>query len=236
MRIDLRWTPLPLLALLAAGCVDIPDPKPQMDAPPDDGDSMPPDDPDDGRGDDPSDDNPSGDPPPVVSLSCVVAGQTFPDGSAVPSSDSCNSCLCNDGDVVCTDINCEPQGCDLYLEQPDGVCSRPADDPCITQDPDCTDPIPEPEPEEPACEAAGQSFPAGAEVPSGDSCNTCSCDAGNVVCTEIACDPVFCAEFVEEPDGVCARFPLDPCGFQDPECAVAPDTTEPIEPAVPTEP
>jgi hypothetical protein len=235
MRIDLRSTPLPLLALLMPGCVDIPDPKPQTDEPPD---AMQPDEPDDGR--DPDGDDPSGEPPPVARLSCQVAGQTFAHASAVPSGDSCNRCTCYDGDVVCTELECEPDGCDLYLEQADGVCSRPADDPCITQDPDCTDttpePEPEPEPEPVVCDVAGQSFLEGTEVPSGDSCNTCGCDAGEVICTEIACDPVFCAEFVEEPDGVCARFPLDPCSFQDPDCAAAPPSTEPLEPIEPTLP
>jgi hypothetical protein len=27
--------------------------------------------------------------------------------------------------------------CALFIEQSDGVCSRPADDPCKAQDPDC---------------------------------------------------------------------------------------------------
>lgn len=216
MRIDLRWTALPL-ALLIAACTDIPDPQPPSNTPPD-GQSMPPDEGDDGL---PGEDDPSPDPapPPAMRLSCQVAGQTFPDGGAVPSDDSCNSCACADGDVVCTDVDCEPDGCDLYLEVADGVCSRPADDPCIGQDPDCSEP--EPEPEKLACDAGGLTFPHGDEVPSGDSCNRCSCDDGSVSCTEATCDPVFCAEFVEEPDGVCARFPLDPCIAQDPDCASA---------------
>jgi kielin/chordin-like protein len=233
MRIALRSTSLPL-ALLIAACADIPDPQPPSNTPPD-GESMPP--PDEG-GDEPSEDDPGSDPstpPPDTRQSCQVAGQTFRDGGAVPSGDSCNSCVCADGDVVCTDINCEPEACDLYLEVADGVCSRPADDPCIGQDPDCTEPEPEPEPEKLSCDAGGQTFPHGAEVPSGDSCNTCGCDDGSVSCTEIACDPVFCAEFVEEPDGVCSRFPLDPCIAQDPECVSAPEPTEPAEPIEPTE-
>jgi hypothetical protein len=228
MRTALRRTPLPLLTLLIAACIDIPDPAVQPTPP------------DAGPEDDPSDDEPNGDPPPVMRLACQRAGQTYADGSAVPSGDSCNRCTCYDGNVVCTELDCEPKGCDLYLELPDGVCSRPANDPCISQDPDCTgsepdpepepEPEPEPDPEEVVCTAAGQGFPDGAEVPSGDSCNTCSCDAGSVICTEIACDPVFCAEFVEDPDGICARFPLDPCGFQDPDCMSA------LEPSVPAEP
>jgi hypothetical protein len=43
---------------------------------------------------------------------CVVDGVVYPDGSAVPSSDSCNTCGCNDGQVVCTLMACpEPTVC-----------------------------------------------------------------------------------------------------------------------------
>jgi hypothetical protein len=37
---------------------------------------------------------------------------------------------------------CEPIICLTYIEKSDGVCSRPANDPCRSQDPDCTpDPV-----------------------------------------------------------------------------------------------
>jgi hypothetical protein len=86
---------------------------------------------------------------------------------------------------------------------------------------------PPPPPTGQACEVAGQTFPDGSGVPSGDSCNSCGCNDGSVICTAVACEPVFCALFVEESDGVCSRFPLDPCKSQDPDC---------VEPLAPTEP
>ena len=48
--------------------------------------------------------------PPVVppGQACEVAGQTFPDGSEVPSGDSCNTCTCSDGNVGCTRAICGP--------------------------------------------------------------------------------------------------------------------------------
>src|SRR5690606_29022472 len=153
--------------------------------------------------------------------SCEAAGQTFPDGSAVPSGDSCNTCACNDGSIACTEIGCEPVFCALFVEEPDGVCSRFPLDPCISQDPDCV------QGGGASCEAGGQTFPDGAEVPSGDSCNTCSCSDGNIGCTRVGCEPVFCALFLEESDGVCSRFPLDPCKSQDPDCVEADEPTEP---------
>jgi hypothetical protein len=153
--------------------------------------------------------------------SCEVAGETFGNGQAVPSGDTCNTCACNDGGVVCTDAACEPVVCALFLEESDGVCSRFPLDPCKSQDPDCVDP------DAGSCVAAGQTFPNGSEVPSGDSCNSCGCTDGSVSCTLALCEPVFCALFVEESDGVCSRFPLDPCISQDPDC---------LEPSVPTDP
>jgi hypothetical protein len=150
--------------------------------------------------------------PPPAGESCEAAGQTFPDGSAVPSGDTCNSCGCNDGSVFCTEVACEPVFCALFVEESDGVCSRFPLDPCISQDPDCSS-------NAGSCEAAGQTFPNGSDVPSGDTCNSCGCNDGSVICTERACEPVFCALFVEESDGVCSRFPLDPCISQDPDCS-----------------
>jgi hypothetical protein len=157
--------------------------------------------------------------------SCEAAGQTFPDGSAVPSGDSCNSCGCNDGSIACTEIACEPQVCALFVEVADGVCSRFPLDPCISQDPDCI------QSGGASCEAAGQTFADGEAVPSGDSCNGCACNDGTVICTAIFCEPSVCALFVEESDGVCSRFPLDPCKSQDPDCLEPPpDPTDPGAP------
>ena len=55
----------------------------------------------------------------------------------------------------------------------------------------------------------------------------CGCNDGKVLCTAVACPPVVCALFLEQPDGVCRRFPLDPCITQDPDC------TQGSEPTVP---
>jgi hypothetical protein len=41
-----------------------------------------------------------------------------------------------------------------------------------------------------------------------------------VNCTRIGCEEVACLAFIEESDGVCSRFPLDPCKSQDPDCAI----------------
>jgi hypothetical protein len=43
---------------------------------------------------------------------CIVNGVVYPEGSSVPSGDTCNTCACNDGSVVCTLKLCpEPAIC-----------------------------------------------------------------------------------------------------------------------------
>jgi hypothetical protein len=239
MRIDFKYASLPLLAALVVGCSGSADPDPAQSAPASEGESVFALDSADGMDVDKvgtregapearrrrhhhhhgggSGQQPT---PPPVGKSCEVAGQTFPDGSAVPSGDSCNGCGCNDGSVLCTAVACEPVVCALFVELSDGVCSRFPLDPCISQDPDCL-------PDAGSCEVAGQTFPNGSSVPSGDSCNTCGCNDGSVLCTLALCEPVASAFFVEESDGVCSRFPLDPCQSQDPDCVTSSEPTEP---------
>lgn len=43
---------------------------------------------------------------------CLVNGEIYPDGSSVPSGDTCNTCTCQDGRKVCTLMACpEPVAC-----------------------------------------------------------------------------------------------------------------------------
>ncbi|MCA9679126.1 MAG: hypothetical protein KC464_29120, partial [Myxococcales bacterium] len=51
------------------------------------------------------------------------------------------------------------------------------------------------------CSYGGRTYPVGAVFPAGDGCNSCSCTASGVACTELACafdggvdaDPASCA-------------------------------------------
>jgi hypothetical protein len=65
-----------------------------------------------------------------ASGSCVVGAAIYPDGAAVPSSDGCNTCSCQRGDVACTQRACGfcRQGDQIY--QPGDTF--PADDGCNT--------------------------------------------------------------------------------------------------------
>jgi hypothetical protein len=59
--------------------------------------------------------------------SCVVDGVVYPDGSSVPSGDSCNSCTCSAGRRLCTLIACpEAVACGARLGDtcsPDEYCA-----------------------------------------------------------------------------------------------------------------
>jgi hypothetical protein len=183
MRIDFKWTPLPLLAVLVGACSALSNPDDRAVAPRGDGASM---------GALESDDPPRGSPwrpPPVFAPFCQTPGRTFPDCGA-------------DAGL----------GIDAGLGGDAGIDAGVGTDAGSDAG---------------SCEAAGLTFPAGSDVPSGDDCNTCGCDDGRLICTERACDPVFCALFIEASDGVCTRFPLDPCITQDPDCTGTPGTTEP---------
>lgn len=104
--------------------------------------------------------------------------------------------------VTCTGPDC-PVACDTYVEASNGVCSRPVDDPCRAQDPDCgDDPI--------ACAAYIELSDGVCSRQPSDPCIGQDPDCGD--------DPIVCAAYVEESDGVCSRDPSDPCLSQDPDC------------------
>ena len=166
--------------------------------------------------------------------------------SGATSSDVCgDNDWYGDGecDTFCRDadsVDCAPDCvggvvCAAFIEEANGYCSRTAEDPCIGQDPDCTGG--NVLPDEPiAC-------PAIAELPNGvcnrdsdDPCRSqdpdCPVQGGGSGSNpgmggggSVPGDPgmgggVACAEYIEVPDGVCARDPNDPCIFQDPDCNV----------------
>jgi hypothetical protein len=143
-----------------------------------------------------------------------------------------------------SDPACDGPGvaCAEFILEPDGVCSRPTDDPCLFQDPDCVFACPaiaempdgvcsRPESDpcrtiDPDCEPA--TCPANYDVPDG----VCSWPEGDP-CRPMDpdCGPVACAAYIEVSDGVCSRPWNDPCILQDPDCdsiacpeiALAPD-------------
>jgi hypothetical protein len=100
-----------------------------------------------------------------------------------------------------------PIVCPAVLAAPDGVCTSDPNDPCIFyEDPDCI-------------QTGGGTGSGGSGGGTGGNCGGGSAGAsGGTTPT----DPpgVACAEYIEQPDGICKRDPGDPCIFQDPDCPV----------------
>lgn len=153
--------------------------------------------------------------------------------------------FCNDTDST----DCAPDcgggvACALFIEESNGYCSRRADDPCISQDPDCAGSTPPSGGDDPiACPAIAEVADGVCKREASDPCRSIDPDCpvsgpampadpgnggsepgdpgqggGNSGSTPT--EPVACTLLIEESDGVCKREPTDPCIFQDPDCNV----------------
>jgi hypothetical protein len=132
------------------------------------------------------------------------------------------------GDKVCDtfcedqDTDCVPKGgtatvCAAFIEAPNGVCSRKADDPCIFQDPDCgqaTPPHPTtgPDPGGVVCAEFSEAPDGICSRPDSDPCQFQDPDCRHSV--------PACPDIVEAPDGKCSLPASDPCQSIDPDCVV----------------
>ena len=160
---------------------------------------------------------------------CLVDGTWHEDGTTgIPASDGCNTCVCEDGGLSCTEIACAPAGACLggdgihYANGSHGVPALDGCNTCSCVDGEltiCTE-IACPPPGSDCVGPDGTIYPDGSTgVPSPDGCNTCVCDAGTITgCTEIACPPTAdCSVFgvlysdghVPAPDG------CNSCGCED---------------------
>jgi hypothetical protein len=186
-----------------------------------------------------------------------AAAQAMADGSA--EGDVCGQnrwygdgvcdTFCQDADVADCSVGCGGVVCALFIEESNGYCSRKAEDPCISQDPDCVDavppdPAPYPGDEPVACAAIAEIGDGVCKRDPADPCRfqdpDCTVDVhpieppgmgggsepgdpgggGGSEPTDPAVPPIACAEYIELSDGVCGRDPADPCIFQDPDCNV----------------
>ncbi len=102
---------------------------------------------------------------------------------------------CPDGDVS----DCDDDGvvCATFIEIANGVCSRPADDPCRAQDPDCNQ----------DCSEFIELANGVCERPANDPC----------IFQDPDCEEAVCPAIAEEPDGVCDEDPNTECPT-DPDC------------------
>jgi hypothetical protein len=45
---------------------------------------------------------------PSEQRACVYDGKPYPHGQQFPANDGCNTCVCADGEIQCTQMACEP--------------------------------------------------------------------------------------------------------------------------------
>ncbi len=132
--------------------------------------------------------------------SCAYDGKRYANGEGFPSTDGCNSCSCNDGNVACTlracalDAGPAPGSCTYdgktyangaTFRSTDGCNGCGCNDGMVA----CTllacalDAGPGP-----SCTYDGKTYSAGDSFPATDGCNDCTCQSsGQVFCTLRAC-------------------------------------------------
>jgi hypothetical protein len=124
--------------------------------------------------------------------------------------------FCQDKDTDCVPKAATPTVCAEFIEAPNGICSRKADDPCIFQDPDCnqaTPPHPTPGgPGSVVCAEFSEAPDGVCSRPSNDPCQFQDPDCRHSV--------AICPTIEEEPDGKCSLPASDPCQGIDPDCVV----------------
>jgi len=121
-----------------------------------------------------------------IPADCTSGDTTYSHGETIPG--GCNDCSCNDGEIICTDVECFPGTCEYNGQTYNAGESWGLGDGCnsCACNPDgtvaCTGAYCAQE-----CTYAGVIYDEGSSFPALDGCNTCTCEAGAVGCTELAC-------------------------------------------------
>lgn len=110
----------------------------------------------------------------IAPSSCTVGNVTYKSGEGFKGEDGCNSCSCQNGQVMCTAMACD--NTTIINDEP------MPDDIQLPSDNDMQD-IPMPQ----TCMYNGRAYKEGDSFSSTDGCNTCGCSGGQVNCTLRAC-------------------------------------------------
>ncbi|XP_075885031.1 kielin/chordin-like protein [Nelusetta ayraudi] len=114
---------------------------------------------------------------------CVHSGLHYDHGTNWRSAENpCDVCVCSEGRV-----RCERERCNTPCTNP----AAPARDACC---PVCH-----------GCGVNGHDFPNGAQIPTADRCQECTCVNGNVVCSARRCPALSCPNPVHRPGDCCPR-------------------------------
>lgn len=140
--------------------------------------------------------------------SCTYGKLVYRSGEGFKSNDGCNSCSCENGQVMCTAMACQNEN-DTNITFPEQITSCNyngnnyangssfmSPDACFNcvctngsisckETPLCNKTNPTVSTSE--CTFQGKIYKDGSSFPSGDGCNTCGCSGGQVNCTLRAC-------------------------------------------------
>ncbi|GAB1599713.1 kielin/chordin-like protein [Argonauta hians] len=115
---------------------------------------------------------------------CTYKGNSYKNGALwISDEDSCTSCMCHDGSVTCSELQCVVP-CTNYVEEPDQCC------------PVC-----------PSCTLNGVTYQDGDRFNlKSNPCEPCTCENGKLKCVRLSCpDMTMCPEFqlVDPAPGFC---------------------------------
>jgi hypothetical protein len=177
---------------------------------------------------------------PVLNKAKVAQGDVETNGDACAEQKwygdgECDT-FCEKKDTDCVAVPGEPVLCAAFIEESDGKCSRPEDDYCRMQDPDCKVTTTEPD-DGVACALYVEKSDGKCSRSEEDPCKSQDPDCIQTGCPAIAMLPdgkceerpddvcwsdpdcqVSCDAYIEDSDGACTRKLDDPCIRQDPDC------------------
>lgn len=135
---------------------------------------------------------------PTSSHSCKThSGRTYSDGEGWH--DGCRECFCHDGHEMCALISCPAPKCDQPVIKPNLCCPVcPGAVPTF---------VPLLEPKLQVCHSLEGAFYVEGETWSIDSCTSCVCHNGHVLCSIQECPPAPCLSPVKSDGQCCGTCP-----------------------------
>ncbi|XP_067325493.1 kielin/chordin-like protein [Anolis sagrei] len=138
---------------------------------------------------------------------CVLDSIEFEDGTEwEPEGETCRTCVCHQGEPVCSAVQCPPVPCQ-HPAQLQGTCC-----------PDCQ-----------RCSFNQRLYSNGQEFLDPDNlCQSCRCADGTVSCSPIVCPPVTCPQPQKKPGSCCSTCP--DCAYENRVIADGVEIPSPLNP------
>uniref|UniRef100_A0A803STY5 VWFC domain-containing protein n=1 Tax=Anolis carolinensis TaxID=28377 RepID=A0A803STY5_ANOCA len=138
---------------------------------------------------------------------CILDSIEFEDGTEwEPEGEPCRTCVCHQGEPVCSAVQCPPVPCQ-HPAQLQGACC-----------PECQ-----------RCSYNQRLYNNGQEFLDPDNlCQSCQCADGTVSCSPIVCPPATCPRPQKKPGSCCAKCP--DCTYENRIIADGEEVPSPLHP------